>query len=120
MGCGCTFSVLFGFQMARFMVSLSVLFAFVASVVGGKTRHGAWKSMAGHAMSLQTAYRLWKRLVGSQHRVRSRLCTVAPPPPSQSNAPVAHLLEHMTLLWPSASCGFEEFQLHFQVALFGN
>ena len=117
MGCGCTFSVLFGVHMARFMVSLSVLFAFVASVVGGKTRHGAWKAMTCHAMSLQSAYRLWKQLVASQHHLRTRLCTIAPP---QSISAVAHLLEHMKRLWPSMACGFVEFQLRFQVALFGN
>jgi hypothetical protein len=119
MGCGCTSSVLFGFLMARFMVSHSVLFAFVGKVVGGKTRHGAWKAMARNAMSLQSAYRLWKRLVASQHHIRARLCAVAPPPPSQSISSVAHLLEHTKLLWPSMANGFEEFQLHFQLALFG-
>ena len=120
MGCGCTFSVLLGFHMARFMVSLSVLFAFVANVVGGKTRHAAWKAMTGHAMSLQTAYRLWKRLVASQHHMRARLCTVSPAPPSLSTSPVAHLLEHMKLLWPSMACGLEGFQLYFQLPLLGN
>ena len=120
MGCGCTFSVLFVVHMARFMVSLSVLFTFVSSVVGGKTRYGAWKAVAGHAMSLQTAYRLWKQLVASQHHLRTCLCTIAPAPPSQSISAVAHLLEHIKRLWPSMACGFEEFQLHFQVALFGN
>ena len=105
--------------MARFMVSLSVLFAFVVNVVGGKTRHGAWKAMARHAMSLQTAYRLWKRIVASQHHMRARLCTAATPPPSLSTSPVSHLLEHMKLLWPSVANSFEEFQLHFQLPLFG-
>lgn len=106
--------------MARFVVSLSVLFAFVANVVGGQTLHCAWRAMTSHAMSLQTAYRLWKRLLASQHHMRTRLCGALPPPPSQSNSALAHLLEHMKLLWPSMANSFEEFQLHFQLALFGS
>jgi hypothetical protein len=116
-GCGRTFAVLLAGVLARFVVRLPTLFSFAHAVLAGASRRAAWKATVARAMSLQTAYRLWRRLCKTQVSLRARLCRVCPPPDSTAAEPMAQLLQHMQRAFPQAACPLSAFQTHFEVGL---
>lgn len=119
-GCGLTFSVIFSYLLKGSMVGLRALVPFVRAVVSGSTRRSAWRQVAAKLMSLQTAYRICKRLTLAQIQIRARLCRLCPPPGSSSSLPLAQLIDHLHDAFPCTDtprCPFEAFQLHFQASL---
>jgi len=119
-GCGRTVSVFSSSVLPNFMVSAITLFAFVLAVLLGRSsRLAAWTSTLGEALSVSTAYRLWRRLQCCQSRLRTRLCAIVPFGPSEETEPWSHLLEHFRSAFADSTCPFSAYQLAFQEPLLG-
>ncbi len=119
-GCGRTVSIFSSWVLPRFMVSAVTLFSFfLAALLGRSSRLAAWTSTIGEALSVSTAYRLWRRLQGCQSRLRTRLCAIVPFGPSEETEPWSHLLEHFRSAFSDSTCPFSAYQLAFQEPLLG-
>jgi hypothetical protein len=117
-GCGRTFSILLANLLARFVVRTATLYGFVQAVVAGATRKAAWQAVVGGAMSISSAYRLWRRVREAQSRIRTMLCRACEPPACDSREPLAHMVAHLQRAFAAAGCPLAAFQSHFQAALF--
>ncbi len=117
-GCGRTFSVMLADVLVGFMVRAGTLFAFLRTVAEGASRKAAWEKSAG-AFSLESGYRMWRRLSEAQAHIKAMLCRQRPPPYSPSDEPLVQLLEHLQCVFPLSDCPFEEFQIRFQTPLLG-
>lgn len=115
-GCGRTFSVLFSAFLRGFLVSTMLLFGLVVSVLGGMTRYQAARAHLS-TFCLRSTYRLWHRFEHAQAALRTRLCSAAVPPVSESRDPRAQLLAHFRAVFPGPGCPFSSFQERFQVHL---
>lgn len=104
-GCGRTTAILLASTLARRVANTSTLAAVVAV------------SQAAIQLSKRTATRLRRRWRHAGHALRTRLCSVKPPPQTSTADPLAHLLEHLRLVFADARCPFEAYQLHFQAHL---
>jgi hypothetical protein len=113
-GCGRTFPVLFSEVLFGFVVRLGTVFRFVEAVAAGLSRWAAWGREVAAAMSLRTAYRLWRRLRAAQVTIRARLCRVCPPPESSSREPLVQLLSHLRRAFPASPSPFAAYQLSLQ------
>jgi hypothetical protein len=118
-GCGRTFSVLLPERLRGFVVPTTIIACFVAGVVEGLSRKAAWLVAAGRSLSPSSGYRLWRRFSDEQSRLRARLLRECHPPPSGDADPLAQLMAHFDLVFPSASCLFSSFQRCFQLHLLG-
>lgn len=117
-GCGGTFSVMLADVLVGFMVRAGTLLAFLREVAGGLSRKAAWQRVAG-SFSLESGYRLWRRLSAAQGHIKALLCRQRPPPDSTSCEPLVQLLAHLRCVFPSSECPFSSFQRCFQAPLLG-
>lgn len=97
-GCGRTFSVKLQTVLCGFVVRTLTLWCFVQAVLAGLTRRAAWLRKACGAVSLSTAYRLWRRLDAVQTALRARLSREAAAPDSTARAPWAQLIAHLSVV----------------------
>ena len=121
-GCGRTFKVLLAGVLSGFVVTAATLRLFVLSVVAGASRKAAWERVASSgrsALSLRSAYRLWRRLERARPHLATRLCSVQSPPASSAALPMAQLFAHLEAVLATAACVFAGFQHRFQTSLFG-
>jgi len=112
-GCGGTFSLSLGDVLHRLSISAHILWCFVLAICSGESIKTAWEDLE-ISSSLQTGYRLWRRLRLAQSRLRTFLCREKPPPLSRGSEPFFQLLEHLKSVFPFDSCPFAAFQIHFQ------
>lgn len=117
-GCGRTFSVLLADVLWGFVVRAATLWRFVQGVAGGLSRKAAWER-AQTGFSLESGYRLWRRLQSAQSRIREMLCRERPPPQSSSDEPLFQLAAHLQCVFASDECPFAGFQTRFQTAVLG-
>jgi hypothetical protein len=117
LGCGRTFSVLLADVLMGFMVRAHTLWNYLQGVLDGLSRKAAWERTAG-AFSLESGYRLWRKLQGAQAHIRALLHRRRPPPDSSAEEPLAQLSAHLLCVFPS-DCPFSSFQIHFQTPLLG-
>jgi hypothetical protein len=118
-GCGRTFSVLISDVLLGFVVRASTLFAFLNGVALGLSRRASWLKVSDGKFSIQSGYRLWRKLQGSQAHIRTILNRERPPPDCVAAEPLIQMLDHLRSIFPSSACPFTSFQTHFQVSLFG-
>lgn len=116
-GCGRTHSVLLAELLERCTVTTATLSDFVAGVSRGQSRHATWKRLTTGTFSLQTGYRIWRRLTLALPHLRSRLVAETPPPESSNKEPLSQLIEHCRLVCQSSDAPFARFQNRFQVPL---
>jgi transposase InsO family protein len=69
--------------------------------------------------TLETIYRLRRRLQRGLDQVRTRLCRELPPPVSQQSQPLLQTVEHLRATFPASGCPPADFQLHFQHPFLG-
>jgi hypothetical protein len=112
-GCGRTHSILLAQFAPRYLVPVDILFRFIQAVRQGLTRKAAWERLVV-PWTLQTAYRLWQRIVRHQSPLRSLLCRQTPPPACLSSNPLFQLVDHLGEAFPRAACPIVAFHLHFQ------
>lgn len=94
-GCGRTFSVKLESVLSGFVVRTLTLWRFVQAVLAGLTRRAAWRRVACGALSLSSAYRLWRRLGAAQSALRSRLSREVSAPACPAREPLAQLVAHL-------------------------
>ena len=113
-GCGRTFSVLLADRLGGFMLPATTLWSFLHRVRGGLTRKAAWEGLKG-SFSLETAYRIWKRLQQAQSHIRTRLANHRDLyASSETSNPLFELIDHLRGAFPMASCPIAAFQIQFQ------
>ena len=117
-GCGRTFSVLLADVLRGFVVRAGTLWRFVLGVIGGLSRKASWERVQTD-FSLESGYRLWRRIQGAQSRIRELLCRERPPPQSFSDEPLFQLVTHLQCVFASDQCPFAGFQTRFQTAVLG-
>lgn len=117
-GCGRTFSVLLAQMLKRHVVRARTLGRFLAAAVAGVSLKAAWEEAARGLFSVQTGYRLWRHLTGSQPHLRTALCRDAPPEDSRAPTPLGGLLDHLRSVLGRDACLFGAFQQRFQVGVF--
>lgn len=112
-GCGGTFSFTLDSVLRRLSISSHTLWGLVCAIAAGAGIKAAWKN-AKTSCSLQTVYRLWRRLKFAQSSLRTLLCRESSPPPCLAANPLTQLLEHIKTVFPNASCPFAALQNRFQ------
>lgn len=117
-GCGKTFSILFADLLRNFSVPAATLWNFIKRVANGLSRKAAWEGLDS-IFSLETAYRLWRRIRHSQIPIRARLSQEKPPPATDSSEPLFEMTAHLQTIFPSASCPITAFQEEFQQGFLG-
>lgn len=114
-GCGRTFSVLLAGVVSGFMVGAETLSRFVKAVLSGVSRKAAWERLG--KLSLQSAYRLWRRLSEAQPHIKTPLLGLCPPPDCDDREPLAQMMAHMKRALPTTDCPLSAFQWHLQTGL---
>ncbi len=118
-GCGRTFSVYLSDVLSGFVVRASTFWAFVSAVlIEGFSRKAAWER-AAPGFSIQSGYRLWKRFLDCQVKIRSLLLRERPPPNCSSDDPLVQLIAHLRSVFPDWDCCLSGFQNHFQTSILG-
>jgi hypothetical protein len=115
LGCGRTFSILYGFCIAGYSVATWViwgwLWAWQASGWSVSLK-SAWEQTAT-IFSLSTAYRLWNQARLIQSAWRTALSQLCPPPPCVQSDPWVQLLAH----WRAAFAGHPDPLAAYQTTL---
>lgn len=111
-GCGRTHSLRLGQTLPRRYFSASDLWAFLRELLDARSIKSAWER-SGLPMSLDTAYRLWRRLILCQSALRTRLSGRSPPPKAKAGVPLLHVLAHLKKVF-SGPQPITAYQLSFQ------
>jgi hypothetical protein len=93
-GCGRTPSVRLGDSIPRRCFSAQQLWAFIRALLQERSIKRAWEH-AGVPLSLDTGYRLYRRLSRCQSVLRTHLCARAPPPKANAGVPLFQVLTHL-------------------------
>ena len=115
-GCGRTYSVLLSEFIRGFIVTTHLLWQLLVAVGNGQTVRKAWLSIAP-VFCMESGHRLWRRLLNSQSRLKTRLCRERPPPNCNTAEPMLQPAAHFTTVFPLSSCPFTQFQSAFQESL---
>ncbi|HID31649.1 MAG TPA: hypothetical protein EYP19_16830 [Desulfobacterales bacterium] len=70
-------------------------------------------------VSLEGIYHILQRLRARQDSIRTRLCSICPPPQSCHVDPLSQSVEHLRCAFPKAFNPASAFQVHFQIPLMG-
>ena len=113
-GCGRTFPVMLSWVLRGSPVSAGRVWRFLRNVARGQSRAAAWRCSGAH-FTVSAGYRVWKRWLRNQTRLRSLLrdWSGAEPRNAQGDPPAA-TLAHLTVVFTSGDCPIRAFQEHFQ------
>jgi len=111
-GCGCAPSVRLGDSIPRRCFDAKQLWAFIRALLKARSIKAAWE-LAGIPMSLETGYRLYRRLNRCQSVLRTHLCARAPPPKIKAGVPLFQVLAHLKEVFGNHS-PIRAYQVHFQ------
>jgi len=117
-GCGRTFSVLLAGVLRRCIVPARTLWQFLQGLWRGLNRKAAWERTT-RRFSLETAYRLARRVNRRQSALRTLLARRSAPPQSDSPEPLVQLLAHLENLFAASACPIAAFQSEFQQPFLG-
>ena len=112
-GCGRTFSILLAQFLRRCIISAESVGRFLAGVCQGQNRKTAWEHTHCR-LSLESAYRIAKRVQRMQSRLRTLLCRKGSPPASRASDPLCQVLGHLQQAFARTACPVAAFQVHFQ------
>jgi len=116
-GCGRTFSICVADRLRRLRPSASTLWAFFTLVISLGNTAQALRS-TGAAFSISSAYRLWKRFLNTQSRIRTALAGFcASPTLPDVRKPAAQTVAHLQSAFPSEPSPIAAFQHQLQVVL---
>ena len=117
-GCGKTFSVLTAAVLPGFTIGAHCLWRFLENIKNGLNPALAF-AMTGCPMALSTAYRLFKKFITGQTRIRSFLSRIKDPPPAEHvQRPAIQTILHLQSAFDDADCPITDFQYHFQTKFF--
>lgn len=115
-GCGHTFSVRAAYKIKRLRLSAETLWAFfkLVSVLGNKAE--ALRALKVD-WSISSAYRIWKRFVNGQSRIRTALikCCALPELP-HSKEPTEQTIAHLEGAFQREKCPITAFQHRLQIS----
>lgn len=99
-GCGKTFSFLLADWLRGFTIFAKYLTAFLEKIKEGHNPHSAAKA-ASLKMYVSSVYRMHKRFIHNQSRIRTFLCRVKPPPTGIDTAtPAIATINHLINVFP--------------------
>jgi hypothetical protein len=114
-GCGHTFSVWAAATIKRLRLSASTLWKFIQLVLILGNKAAALRELNAD-FSISSAYRIWKRVVGSQSHVRTALTRCCRPPDlAKAGQPVQETVAHLEAAFPSEPCPIVAFQQQLQI-----
>ena len=93
-GCGGTCLLRRGDTLPRRCFSSTQLWAFMQVLLDARSLKSAWERSSLPA-SLDTAYRLYRRLLRCQSVLRTHLCARGPPPKAKTGVPLFQVLAHL-------------------------
>jgi hypothetical protein len=99
-----------------FVVTTHLLWQLLVAVGNGQTVTKAWMSLAP-GFCMESGHRLWRRLLKSQSRLKTRLCMERPPPDCNAAEPMLQLAAHLQTVFPLSACPLSKFQSVFQESL---
>ena len=111
-GCGRTRSIRLGNSIARHGFDAKQLWAFIRALQQARSIKSAWER-ASIPLSLDSGYRLYRRLCQCQSVLRTHLCARAPPPKVKSGAPLFQVVAHLKEAF-GRGCPVGAYQEHFQ------
>ncbi len=112
-GCGATWSIRVGDSLLSRSFSAQQLWAFLVELPQARSIKKAWER-AKFPLSLDTGYRLYRRLCQCQSVLRTRLCARAPPPEGKTGVPLFQVFHHLKEAFATATCPISAYQAHFQ------
>jgi hypothetical protein len=93
-GCGKTFSVWIADKIKRLFVGADNLMAFLKEAVSSDNKLQAFRKL-NSGLSDSVAYRIWKRFLLAQSRIRTALTQLCDPPRITSSNPITLTLVHL-------------------------
>ncbi len=117
-GCGRTFSICFAEILPRHTVSASLLWQWLIGLLAVDSLKAAAEA-ARLPFSLETVYRLRRRLHRRLDSLRTALCREQEPPRSRQADPLLQTVEHLQAVFAHSACPPAAFQLHFQRPVLG-
>ncbi len=117
-GCGRTFGVVPASVLPKLVISAQSLWRFLHNVKNGHTKACAFRT-ATCTMAQSSIYRLFKKFLLNQMRIRSFLTRIKDPPAAEHvQSPFIQTILHLKQCFDTAVCPITEFQYHFQAPLF--
>lgn len=99
-GCGKTFSFLLADWIRGFTIFAKCLATYLEKLQEGHNPHSAAKA-AELKMHVTSVYRIHKRFIHNQTRIRTFLCRAKPPPPAiDTENPAIATINHLTNIFP--------------------
>jgi hypothetical protein len=115
-GCGHTFTVWMADTLRRLRISANTLWTFIKLVLLLGNKAQALRDSKVD-FSVSSAYRLWRRFVNGQSRLRTALAARCPAPIlPQDRRPEAQTVAHLEAAFPGESCPITAFQHQLQIA----
>jgi len=113
-GCGQTFTVWAADKLKHSGLDAHGLWAFLKDVLNLSNKAAALRKLN---LAASSAYRLWKRFLDGQSRIRSLLIQICPPPdlPHES-CPAAQTIAHLEAAFARENCPAVAFQERLQVS----
>jgi hypothetical protein len=112
-GCGTTWSIRLGDSLLRRAFSAQQLWAFLTELQHARSIKQAWER-ANIPLTLDSGYRVYRRLCHCQSVLRTRLCARAPPPAGRTGVPLFQVFHHLKEAFATATCQISAYQVHFQ------
>ena len=111
-GCGRTSSIRLGTAIPRRCFDAKQLWAFMRALLKASSVKSAWEH-ASIPLSLDTGYRIYRRLCLCQSVLRTHLSARAPPPKIKTGAPIFQVFAHLKEAF-GGHCPVSAYQEHFQ------
>lgn len=111
-GCGHTPSIRLGDCIPYRYFTSKQLWAFIRTLPKAPSIKAAWERI-GSPLSLDTAYRLHRRLILCQSALRTALCARAPPPKIKAGTPLFQVFAHLKEVFGSRN-PISAYQVAFQ------
>lgn len=115
-GCGRTYSLMVSDVLPRHTVRASVLWQWLVGLLEGKSVGAA---AVGLPFALETFRGLGRKMGRVMERVRTRIWSESPPPPSEHGNPLLQTCQHLQAVFGGSGCVVAAFQDHFQVPFLG-
>lgn len=116
-GCGGTVTFLLEWILPRHSVTSDILWQVLELLLEMSVMMAVKEITSG--VSLEGVYHILQRLRTRQDFVRTRLCSICPPPRSRHVNPLSQSVEHLRCAFPEADNPISAFQTHFQAPLMG-
>lgn len=111
-GCGRAPSIRLGECIPLRCFDARQLWSFIRALQQTRSIKSAWEQ-ADIPLSLDTGYRLYRRLGRCQSVLRTHLCARAPPPKMKAGAPLLQVFKHLREAF-AGGCPIAAYQEHFQ------